>query len=89
MEAQRIIFKGRVQGVGFRYTTNGIAKNFEVVGYVKNLTNGSVEVFVESADFLEIENFIGEIEKTMVNNIDGVERKTVAPNGYKDFSIRR
>lgn len=89
MEAQRIIFKGRVQGVGFRYTTNGIAKNFEVVGYVKNLADGSVEVFVESADFLAIENFIVEIEKTMVKNIDGIEREAVAPKGYKDFSIQR
>ena len=43
----RVIYEGRVQGVGFRYTTASIAKPYPVSGYVKNLRDGTVEVQVE------------------------------------------
>ena len=36
MIAKRVIFTGRVQGVGFRYTTKEIATGFDVCGTVKN-----------------------------------------------------
>ena len=42
MVAKRIIFSGRVQGVGFRYTTKEIATGFDVVGSAKNLPDGTV-----------------------------------------------
>jgi len=35
---------GKVQGVGFRYTTWGEAKRLGITGYVRNLDDGSVEV---------------------------------------------
>ncbi len=35
---------GRVQGVGFRYTTQYEAKRLGLTGYAKNLDDGSVEV---------------------------------------------
>lgn len=43
--AKKFIVKGRVQGVGFRYFTEKIAGNIGVYGYVKNLYDGSVEVY--------------------------------------------
>lgn len=57
MIAKRIIFEGRVQGVGFRYTVKDLARGFDVRGWVKNLPDGSVELHVmgeadELADFL-------------------------------------
>ena len=33
-------FEGHVQGVGFRYQTVGVAKGFDVTGYVQNITDG-------------------------------------------------
>ncbi|MEE3179555.1 MAG: acylphosphatase [Verrucomicrobiota bacterium] len=42
MIAKRVIFSGRVQGVGFRYTTREIATGFDVVGAVRNLPDGTV-----------------------------------------------
>ena len=42
-----VIFVGRVQGVGFRWTTKNLADGFEVTGYVKNLPNGTVEMVAE------------------------------------------
>lgn len=41
------IVHGRVQGVGFRYSTIAQARRFKVTGYVKNLSDGSVEVVAE------------------------------------------
>ncbi len=38
---------GRVQGVGFRYFTIRNANDYGLKGYVRNLTDGSVEIRVE------------------------------------------
>ncbi|MBI3306366.1 MAG: acylphosphatase [Candidatus Omnitrophica bacterium] len=48
----KVIFSGRVQGVGFRYTAERIARHFEVTGYVKNLADGNVEVFAEGEEIV-------------------------------------
>ncbi len=45
--AKHIIFKGSVQGVGFRYTSRRIAKKYDLTGYVKNLSDGSVEMVIQ------------------------------------------
>lgn len=43
----RILFSGRVQGVGFRFTTQSIATSLGLRGWVKNLRDGRVEVLAE------------------------------------------
>ena len=55
-----VYFGGRVQGVGFRYHTLQIAKEFEVSGYVRNLVDGRVQVEAEG-EKSEVEGFIAEI----------------------------
>lgn len=42
-----IIAKGTVQGVGFRYYTQSLARSLGVKGFVKNLPDGSVEIEAE------------------------------------------
>jgi acylphosphatase len=54
----RVVFSGRVQGVGFRFTVCRIAEGFDVTGYVRNLWDGDVELVAEGldeivSDFLE------------------------------------
>lgn len=44
---RRVYFSGRVQGVGFRFTTEDIASRFQVTGFVRNLRDGRVEVVAE------------------------------------------
>ena len=43
----RVIVKGRVQGVSFRYHTAQTAALFKVTGWVRNLPDGSVEACFE------------------------------------------
>ena len=42
MKRYYIIYKGRVQGVGFRWRLMQIANKHNLTGYVKNLSNGDV-----------------------------------------------
>ena len=43
----QVHFSGHVQGVGFRYTVQRLALGFDVTGWVKNLSDGRVELVVE------------------------------------------
>ena len=60
MIAKRVIFTGRVQGVGFRYTTKEIATGFDVVGAVRNLPDGRVELEV-MGELEEVEEYLTHI----------------------------
>ena len=60
MIAKRAIFEGRVQGVGFRYTVKQLATGFDVLGNVKNLPEGTVELNLMGEQD-EVEEFINEI----------------------------
>ena len=46
MKKIKAIVSGRVQGVGFRMSTQSKAKQIGVSGYVRNLANGDVEIVV-------------------------------------------
>jgi acylphosphatase len=61
---RRVVFSGRVQGVGFRYTCQSVARGFEIGGYVRNLPDGRVEVLAEGQPD-EIDNFLSAIQFEM------------------------
>ncbi|HEY4328345.1 MAG TPA: acylphosphatase [Phycisphaerae bacterium] len=46
-ERRTIIFSGRVQGVGFRYTTVQLAQDLPLSGTVQNLPDGSVQLIAQ------------------------------------------
>ena len=85
--AKIVIFSGTVQGVGFRYTTYRIAKQYEIAGYVKNLPSGQVELFVQG-DKNEIENIINHISEYFQSYIKA-QKTTPAQYSpkYSDFTI--
>ena len=43
----KILYTGRVQGVGFRYSAKTAATGFEIAGTVRNLPDGRVELLAE------------------------------------------
>lgn len=48
-QARRYIVEGSVQGVGFRFFVERVARQLGVAGYVKNLHDGRVEVYAIGA----------------------------------------
>lgn len=52
----KIYYSGRVQGVGFRFTVKQLARGFEVIGTVRNLADGRVELQAEG-EKVELEDF--------------------------------
>ena len=71
-------FSGRVQGVGFRYTTAQIAKGYEVTGFVKNLADGRVELEIEGEES-ECRAMVATIE----DELDAYARKTELTDGIR------
>ena len=65
---RRIVFSGRVQGVGFRYTAHRIAGRFAVSGFVRNLSDGTVELVVAGAAD-ETHRFLESLTEAMSANI--------------------
>lgn len=47
MKRYYVIYKGIVQGVGFRWKLNLLANKYDLTGWVKNLDNGNVELMVQ------------------------------------------
>jgi acylphosphatase len=81
-------FSGRVQGVGFRYLTLQIAKEFEVAGFVKNLADGRVLLEAEGTAG-EVRDFIAAVQERMTGYIRQVEQTEArrVPQ-FQGFSIR-
>ena len=87
MIARRYIVTGRVQGVGFRYFTHRVAQQLGVRGRVKNLPNGTVEVYAEG-DENPMEQFLTGIKKgPSLGFVKDVAVGEVEPEGYQEFSI--
>ncbi len=91
MIAKRVIFEGRVQGVGFRYTVKDLARGFDVRGSVKNLADGTVELLV-MGEKAEVDSFIQEIaeESTVAHHIKNkITEKIPLLENCTGFTIQR
>lgn len=86
---RRWLYRGRVQGVGFRATVRDAAGRFRVVGFVQNLSDGRVLVSAEgTAD--ELTRFAAAVAAEMERCIAGVDVEESPPGGdYVGFTIRR
>jgi acylphosphatase len=81
-------FRGRVQGVGFRYTTVRIAAEFAVAGYVQNLPDGRVLVVAEGRPD-ELDRFLDRMKAEMASYIRDAHIATHAASGeFEDFEVR-
>ncbi len=81
-------FEGRVQGVGFRYTTCDVAGGFDVTGYVRNLPDGRVELVAEG-EAAEIDRFIAGILAVMGRYVKDTRQIDEPPTGeFARFGVR-
>lgn len=91
MTARHVFYTGRVQGVGFRYSTKRIASGFDVTGWVKNLPDGRVELFSQAFDADEVEAFLEDIQRSSLgSHIKEREVKVAAADtSLRGFNIVR
>ena len=81
-------FSGRVQGVGFRYTTQRIAGEFQISGWVRNRSDGRVELVAEGEQ-AEVERFVEKLAASMSENIEKFERACQPETGeFSGFDIK-
>jgi acylphosphatase len=82
-----VIFSGKVQGVGFRYSAQQKARNYHLHGVVRNLENGDVELEVEGPKD-QLEEYINELRSGLNQFIRVDHAKinyTEKEKGYRGF----
>ena len=74
METKKIIVSGLVQGVGFRWSTQLVAKDMHITGTVKNMANGNVEIIAQG-DPLQLSHFISKVKAcpTPAGRVDQID----------------
>lgn len=88
MQRQHCIFSGRVQGVGFRYTVQNLALQYDVTGYVHNLDDGRAELVMEGPEE-EMAALVEDIQHKMNAYIHKVDIETAQATGqFSRFCIR-
>lgn len=85
---RRITFSGRVQGVGFRFTTCQVAADYPVTGFVRNLPSGNVEVVAEGPTGA-IDQFVRRLSSRMSGNIEDIRTSESSATGeFEQFEVR-
>ena len=89
MQRIHLIISGRVQGVYFRHHTNIEANKLGLTGFVRNLSNGNVEVIAEGSEekLKELIQFCRKGPDSA--NVENVDITYEEPKQeFKTFSIR-
>jgi acylphosphatase len=87
-QQRHVFYSGHVQGVGFRYVVQNIARGLDVTGFVKNLSDGRVELLAEGPP-AELDNLLEEIAARLGPNIRKVQTVSgPATQQFVDFRIR-
>ncbi len=84
---RHVFYRGNVQGVGFRYTTRRAAEGHDVAGFVRNLSDGRVELVAEG-EATEVEAFLAAIDDRLGGHIRGREGREEPPAGETGFTVK-
>ena len=89
MTSKQVFYSGYVQGVGFRYSVKQIAKGFDVVGWVRNLPDGRVELQA-SGEPEELVAFLAAIDQSELRTHikETTQAEMTAPPAAHGFEIR-
>ena len=84
---KHVYYAGLVQGVGFRYTARRLARDVGLRGFVKNLSDGRVEIVVEG-EGSAVERYLGDVGAAMGEYIERTEAIDEPPTEEFDaFSV--
>lgn len=84
---KRILFYGRVQGVGFRYSSYTEANLIGLTGWVRNLSDGTVEMEVQGTKE-KIQQLIENISSQSFISIEYKEEEQIEEIEEEGFEIR-
>ena len=84
---KHIIFRGRVQGVGFRYHSTYKAENLGLTGWVRNCYDGSVEMEVQGSE-ASIREMLDRIQQQRWINVADMEITEIPCEEERGFKIR-
>lgn len=85
---KRVIYRGTVQGVGFRMTCHSIAARHAVAGFVRNLADGAVELEIEGEPE-QVEAVLTEVARQMDGYIRSAFVTDQPLRSERDFRIAR
>ncbi|RLK52889.1 acylphosphatase [Microbacterium telephonicum] len=89
MRRVHVIVDGDVQGVGYRYTMRMVADRERVVGWVRNLRDGTVEAEVEGTDAQVDAVLAWMAEGPPAGRVSGARVSDIAATGGSGFEVRR
>ena len=76
----RLEVTGEVQGVGFRWFTRETARRLGLAGWVRNNTDGSVEILVEGSESA-MDRLVSEVSRGPAGAAVSRVQRTVEPAG--------
>jgi len=86
-ERVEVLYSGNVQGVGFRYTTRHIAHRFPVAGFVRNLSDGRVQLVAEGTPAV-LDAFLDEVAAEFDQHIrQAQQQRGPATGDFVEFRI--
>jgi len=84
---KRVLYSGRVQGVGFRWTAQQLAQGLAVAGYVRNLRSGQVELVAQGEDAV-VDDLLRRVAERMAGCITEAEITEQQTQQFAGFRIR-
>ena len=85
---KRLIFHGRVQGVGFRYTARHLADSLGLTGWVRNEYDGTVHMEVQGRKAM-IYKLMEGLNRSMYSSVDWIDEEDIPVIEESRFSVRR
>ena len=88
IRSARVIVRGRVQGVGYRWATRSRAASFGISGWIRNRPDGNVEAVFEGAPE-HVELLLRWCRRgPSAAYVDEIEVEWQEPTGEHGFAIR-
>ena len=88
-ETRRYLFFGRVQGVGFRYTAAHLAEDCDIQGYVRNRSDGSVELVAQGSP-ADVAQLLARLDEHFAGHIERRTEEECGPSEpFAGFDVRR
>jgi len=90
MSSRKFTFSGKVQGIGFRFTAQMLARKYNILGWVKNNDDGSVSLVAQGTEenIKKLLNHLKNYFQDNIEEIEEIEEKEDKEQGFTSFTIQ-